>query len=43
MSDFNWQLIPSFLAAHAQGSLLGAARVLGTSPREVRSNSGVPS
>lgn len=31
MSDFNWQLIPSFLAAHAQGSLLGAARVLGTS------------
>ena len=31
MSDFNWQLIPSFLAAHAHGSLLGAARALGTS------------
>lgn len=31
MSDFNWALIPSFLAAHAQGSLLGAARTLGIS------------
>ena len=31
MSDFNWQLIPSFLAAHQHGSLLGAARVLGIS------------
>lgn len=31
MSDFNWALIPSFLAAHAQGSLLGAARTLGVS------------
>jgi DNA-binding transcriptional LysR family regulator len=31
MSNFNWQLIPSFLAAHAEGSLLGAARTLGIS------------
>lgn len=31
MSDFNWQLIPSFLAAHQHGSLLGAARSLGIS------------
>lgn len=31
MSDFNWQLIPSFLAAHQHGSLLGAARALGIS------------
>jgi DNA-binding transcriptional LysR family regulator len=31
MSDFNWQLIPSFLAAHHHGSLLGAARALGIS------------
>ncbi len=31
MSDFNWALIPSFLAAYAQGSLLGAARELGIS------------
>ncbi|MBL8388862.1 MAG: LysR family transcriptional regulator [Hydrogenophaga sp.] len=31
MSDFNWALIPSFLAAHARGSLLGAARQLGIS------------
>ena len=31
MSDFNWQLIPTFLAAHAEGSLLGAARALGIS------------
>lgn len=31
MSNFNWQLVPSFLAAHDQGSLLGAARVLGIS------------
>lgn len=31
MSDFNWALIPSFLAAHAKGSLLGAARELGIS------------
>lgn len=31
MSDFNWALIPSFLAAHNQGSLLGAARELGIS------------
>ena len=31
MSDFNWALIPSFLAAHARGSLLGAARELGIS------------
>lgn len=31
MSDFNWALIPSFLAAHSQGSLLGAARALGIS------------
>lgn len=31
MSDFNWALIPSFLAAHARGSLLGAARDLGIS------------
>lgn len=30
-SGFNWQLIPSFLAAHQQGSLLGAARALGVS------------
>lgn len=31
MSGFNWQLIPSFLAAHQHGSLLGAARALGIS------------
>lgn len=31
MSDFNWQLIPSFLAAHQRGSLLGAAQALGIS------------
>jgi DNA-binding transcriptional LysR family regulator len=31
MSDFNWQLIPSFLAAHQHGSLLSAARALGIS------------
>ncbi len=31
MSDFNWALVPSFLAAHSQGSLLGAARALGIS------------
>ena len=31
MSNFDWQLVPSFLAAHEQGSLLGAARVLGIS------------
>ncbi len=31
MSHFNWQLVPSFLAAHEHGSLLGAARVLGLS------------
>lgn len=31
MSDFNWQLIPSFLAAHQHGSLLAAARTLGIS------------
>ena len=31
MSNFNWQLIPSFLAAHQHGSLLGAARTLGIS------------
>jgi DNA-binding transcriptional LysR family regulator len=31
MSDFNWKLIPSFLAAHQHGSLLGAARALGIS------------
>ena len=31
MPDFNWQLIPSFLAAHQHGSLLGAARALGIS------------
>lgn len=31
MSDFNWQLIPSFLAAHQHGSLLAAARALGIS------------
>ena len=31
MSEFNWQLIPSFLAAHQHGSLLGAARALGIS------------
>lgn len=31
MSTFNWQLVPSFLAAHEQGSLLGAARILGIS------------
>jgi DNA-binding transcriptional LysR family regulator len=28
---FNWNLIPSFLAAHEHGSLLAAARALGTS------------
>ena len=31
MSKFDWQLVPSFLAAHEQGSLLGAARILGIS------------
>ena len=31
MRDFDWHLVPSFLAAHEQGSLLGAARVLGIS------------
>jgi DNA-binding transcriptional LysR family regulator len=31
MSDFNWQLIPSFLAAHQHGSLLAAGRALGIS------------
>jgi DNA-binding transcriptional LysR family regulator len=31
MSDFNWQLIPSFLAAYAAGSLLGASRAMGIS------------
>lgn len=31
MSDFNWQLIPSFLAAKQHGSLLSAARALGIS------------
>ncbi len=31
MSNFNWQHIPSFLAAQQHGSLLGAARVLGIS------------
>ena len=31
MSDFNWHLIPSFLAAHQHGSLLAAARTLGIS------------
>lgn len=31
MSGFNWQLVPSFLAAHEHGSLLGAARALGLS------------
>ena len=31
MADFNWQLIPSFLAAQHHGSLLGAARALGIS------------
>ena len=31
MSDFNWQLIPSFLAAQQHGSLLAAARSLGIS------------
>jgi DNA-binding transcriptional LysR family regulator len=31
MSDFNWALVPSFLAAHTRGSLLGAARQLGVS------------
>ena len=31
MSEFNWQLIPSFLAAQQYGSLLGAARALGIS------------
>ena len=31
MSEFNWQLIPSFLAAHQHGSLLGASRALGVS------------
>lgn len=31
MSEFNWALIPSFLAANARGSLLGAARELGIS------------
>lgn len=31
MSEFNWQLIPSFLAAHQHGSLLAAARTLGIS------------
>jgi DNA-binding transcriptional LysR family regulator len=31
MSDFSWQLIPSFLAAKQHGSLLSAARALGIS------------
>lgn len=31
MPDFDWYLVPSFLAAHKQGSLMGAARVLGIS------------
>jgi DNA-binding transcriptional LysR family regulator len=31
MSRLDWHLVPSFLAAHEQGSLLGAARVLGIS------------
>ena len=31
MSDFNWALVPSFLAAHSLGSLMGAARQLGIS------------
>lgn len=31
MPDFDWYLVPSFLAAHEQGSLLGAARILGIS------------
>lgn len=31
MSHFNWQLVPSFLAAHEHGSLLCAARALGVS------------
>ena len=31
MPEFNWQLVPSFLAAHEHGSLLGAARALGLS------------
>lgn len=31
MSGFDWQLVPSFLAAHNKGSLLGAARELGIS------------
>lgn len=31
MPSFNWALVPSFLAAHAEGSLLGAARALGIS------------
>jgi DNA-binding transcriptional LysR family regulator len=31
MSEFNWQLIPSFLAAYQHGSLLAAARTLGIS------------
>ena len=31
MSEFNWQLIPSFLAAQQHGSLLSAARALGIS------------
>lgn len=31
MSDFNWQLVPSFLAAYEHGTLLGAARALGLS------------
>lgn len=30
-SNFNWQLIPSFLAVFEQGSLMGAARQLGSS------------
>lgn len=30
-STFNWNLIPSFLAAHEHGSLLAAARALGSS------------
>lgn len=29
--NFNWQLIPAFLAAFEQGSLMGAARQLGSS------------
>src|SRR5215217_2079811 len=31
MNDFDWALVPSFLAALEHGSLLGAARALGAS------------